>query len=29
MFNARAPQDDPILPISKAVVAALGLEWTS
>jgi len=29
MFNARAPQDDPILPISKAVVSSLGLEWTS
>lgn len=29
MFNARDPQDDPILPISKAVVAALGLEWKS
>ena len=27
MFNARDPGDDPILPISKAVVAALGLEW--
>jgi CubicO group peptidase (beta-lactamase class C family) len=29
MFNARDPQDDPILPISKAIVAALGLEWNS
>ncbi|MGQ3227274.1 MAG: serine hydrolase domain-containing protein [Blastomonas fulva] len=29
MFNARDPKDDPILPISKAVVAALGLEWKS
>lgn len=27
MFNARDPKDDPILPISHAVVAALGLEW--
>jgi CubicO group peptidase (beta-lactamase class C family) len=27
MFNARDPKDDPILPISKAVVAALGGEW--
>lgn len=29
MFNARDPDDDPILPISKAVVAVLGLEWRS
>lgn len=29
MFNARTPEDDPILPISKAAVAALGLEWNS
>lgn len=29
MFNARTPKDDPILPISKAIVAALGLEWTT
>jgi len=29
MFNARDPQDDPILPISKAIIASLGLEWTS
>lgn len=29
MFNARDPKDDPILPISHAVVAALGLEWKS
>lgn len=29
MFNARDPQDDPILPISKAIVDALGLEWNS
>jgi CubicO group peptidase (beta-lactamase class C family) len=29
MFNARDPKDDPILPISKAVVATLGLEWNS
>lgn len=29
MFNARDPKDDPILPISQAVVAALGLEWKS
>ena len=27
MFNARLPEDDPILPITKAAVAALGLEW--
>ncbi len=27
MFNARMPEDDPILPITKAAVAALGLEW--
>lgn len=27
MFNARTPEDDPILPITKAAVAALGLEW--
>jgi len=27
MFNARDPKDDPILPISKAVIAALGGEW--
>ena len=27
MFNARDPMDDPVLPISKAVVSALGLEW--
>jgi len=27
MFNARDPKDDPILPISRAAVAALGLEW--
>ena len=26
MFNARAPGDDPILPITHAIVAALGLE---
>ena len=26
MFNARTPEDDPILPITKAAVAALGLE---
>ena len=29
MFNAHAPQDDPILPISKAIIASLGLEWKS
>jgi hypothetical protein len=29
MFNARDPKDDPILPISKAVVAALGREWVA
>lgn len=29
MFNARDPQDDPILPISKAIVSTLGLEWKS
>jgi CubicO group peptidase (beta-lactamase class C family) len=29
MFNARDPQDDPILPISKAIIESLGLEWTS
>lgn len=29
MFNAHTPQDDPILPISKAIVASLGLEWYS
>ena len=27
MFNAHDPKDDPILPISKAIIAALGLEW--
>ena len=27
MFNAHDPNDDPILPISKAAVAAIGLEW--
>jgi CubicO group peptidase (beta-lactamase class C family) len=27
MFNARDPKDDPILPISKAIISALGLEW--
>jgi CubicO group peptidase (beta-lactamase class C family) len=27
MFNARDPKDDPILPVSKAVIAALGGEW--
>ena len=27
MFNAHVPADDPILPISRAIVAALGLEW--
>jgi CubicO group peptidase (beta-lactamase class C family) len=29
MFNAHTPQDDPLLPISKAIVTALGLEWKS
>jgi CubicO group peptidase (beta-lactamase class C family) len=29
MFNARDIESDPILPISKAAVAALGLEWKS
>jgi hypothetical protein len=29
MFNSRAVETDPILPISKAAVAALGLEWKS
>ena len=29
MFNTRDLADDPILPISKAAVAALGLEWKS
>lgn len=29
MFNARDPKDDPILAISKAVVAALGREWVA
>lgn len=29
MFNSRDPKDDPIMPISKAVVTALGLEWLS
>jgi CubicO group peptidase (beta-lactamase class C family) len=29
MFNAHDPKDDPILPISKAIIAALGLEWKS
>lgn len=29
MFNARDPNDDPILPISKAIILALGLEWKS
>ena len=29
MFNAHDPKDDPILPISKAIVSALGLEWNS
>lgn len=29
MFNARDPKDDPILPISKAIISALGLEWKS
>lgn len=29
MFDARDPEDDPILPIAKAVVASLGLEWRS
>lgn len=29
MFNAHDPKDDPILPISKAIVSALGLEWKS
>jgi len=29
MFNARDPKDDPILPISKAIISALGLEWNS
>ncbi|MCK9540826.1 MAG: beta-lactamase family protein [Novosphingobium sp.] len=29
MFNSRDPADDPILPISQAVVASLGLEWKS
>lgn len=29
MFNARIPEDDPILPITHAVVEALGLEWNS
>lgn len=27
MFNARDPKDDPILPISRAVIATLGGEW--
>nr|WP_240950280.1 beta-lactamase family protein [Novosphingobium sp. ERN07] len=27
MFNAQRPEDDPILPITRAVVAALDLEW--
>ncbi|MBV9840566.1 MAG: beta-lactamase family protein [Sphingomonadaceae bacterium] len=26
MFNTRSPEDDPILPITKAIVAAVGLE---
>lgn len=29
MFNARDPKDDPILPISKSVVAAIGGEWVA
>jgi CubicO group peptidase (beta-lactamase class C family) len=29
MFNAHDPKDDPILPISKAIISALGLEWKS
>lgn len=29
MFNAHDPNDDPILPISKAIIIALGLEWKS
>jgi CubicO group peptidase (beta-lactamase class C family) len=29
MFNAHNPTDDPILPISKAIISALGLEWKS
>jgi CubicO group peptidase (beta-lactamase class C family) len=29
MFNARDPQQDPILPISKAIVSSLGLKWMS
>lgn len=29
MFNAHDPKDDPILPISKAIISALGLEWNS
>jgi len=29
MFNAFEPQHDPILPISKAIVSTLGLEWNS
>jgi CubicO group peptidase (beta-lactamase class C family) len=29
MFNARDVESDPILPISKAVVSTLGLEWRS
>jgi CubicO group peptidase (beta-lactamase class C family) len=29
MFNAHDPKDDPILPISQAIISALGLEWKS
>lgn len=29
MFNARDVESDPVLPITRAVVAALGLEWNS